>query len=923
MKTYRYSKKRLILCAALVLSICFCLSAFAEAGTLFPWLDDYTLDVALVSTDPKVVNDPDAPSDGTVVMVKLISPYGMMSTEDIDTHSEEIRFRDADGDEYTAYSWRVRGVDYDAEKGFSTRPQQDGFEMLYYLQGKTPDAINGANLLISTGVEGENIIVELDKAPHKATDEDAAAERTGEGAPTAASFVLGGIRYTISALEDTPAFQLPNRMDGKEGHVVAFSYPGSGTEAEDANKQLYSGARLRQPNGDLITPYSNSDNIGNPYELYFGLSDNVLLTDCVFTIQGDTGEVEIQLSTLTERVAQSTESQTTAKAEAATPEPTEAATPEPKAERAANTFTLTVGGATYELALDSVEYDSEEKQMGVDVIFYDHDLLDFVVNKQLVMPFGCGIISTKDGFLYTEGITATMATPMHLIFYFNTKNLPYLVCFGKLDENNHEDSEDFALVDPTTKEFVTTFPLTALSNNEKAPEELLNTLTAGNSEPTATVAPTSTPIPSVALSDTASDTERMIVDVLTRCTQGVKDEWQLAIYHAGVKDVQADPAAEGVYTFLLRSFDPGLKELGKYQDDNRTGYLTRLLDNTKVYNLAVSLTLNDGTFTDKSVKALQSAVKKAAAGSMNAFKDKGVLKAFIDELVFNNFPSGIKKVDDLYAVTTEYGDWLINHNSMLSSLNALQWVPFFYGQTKQTLDVTGGPFSLKLECTGVDIAVLLENAQADALKALMFMNYERRWDDNHVETEFRRALAENVITMRKKGKQSATITLNVDGSPVYDSAYQNLLSTYAYEDALNALKSDTEDLPDEAALAFPKAGWMSGSTRGTQVRIKAPKDSAAYYVQLRNYNTDEIAVAGFVRPGSTCTLRLPKGDYYFVMASGSVWYGEEKLFGDATDFTKTGLFEVMGSNYYHTVTLKVTENGNMPIYGADEGDLRN
>ena len=169
--------------------------------------------MALVSTDPKVVNDPDAPSDGTVVMVKLISPYGMMSTEDIDTHSEEIRFRDADGDEYTAYSWRVRGVDYDAEKGFSTRPQQDGFEMLYYLQGKTPDAINGANLLISTGVEGENIIVELDKAPHKATDEDAAAERTGEGAPTAASFVLGGIRYTISALEDTPAFQLPNRMN--------------------------------------------------------------------------------------------------------------------------------------------------------------------------------------------------------------------------------------------------------------------------------------------------------------------------------------------------------------------------------------------------------------------------------------------------------------------------------------------------------------------------------------------------------------------------------------------------------------------------------------------------------------------------------------------------------------------------------------
>jgi hypothetical protein len=906
----------------LVLSLCLCFGAMAESGTIFPWLT-YTLDVALVTADPEVVDIKDTPGGGAMVMVKLVSDYGTIQTDDIKVHSEAITLRDKDGNEYQPYSYRFRGVDFDSATGlFSTKPEQDGFELIFFLEGKDESVITGAMLVVPTDAVDENIIVALDKAPHKATDGDAVTEHAEDGEPADASFVLGGIHFSISALEDTPAFQLPNHMDGKEGHVVAFSYPGSGTEAEDANRQLYSGARLRQPNGDLVTPYSNSDNIGNPYELYFGLSDQVVLSDCVFIIQSDTGRVEIPLSSLIDGTAQSTESHTTTQAEAATPEPTEAATIKPIAERAPNTFTLTVGGAMYELALDSVEYDSEEKQMGVDVIFYDHDLLEFVVNKQLVMPFGCGIIATKDGFLYTEGITATMATPLHLIFYFNTKNVPDLVCFGKLDENNHEDSEDFALVDPATKEFVTTFPLRALSNNEKDPEELLNTINAGNSEPTATVAPTSAPIPSVALSDTASVMERMIVDVLTHCAQGVKDEWQLAIYHAGVKDVQADPTAEGVYTFLLRSFDPGLKELGKYQDDNRTGYLPRLLDNTKDYNLAVSLTLNDGTFTNKSVKALQSTVKKAAAGSMKAFKDKGVLKAFTDELVFNNFPGGIKKVDDLYAVTTEYVGWLINHNSTLSSLNALQWVPFFYGQTKQTLDVTGGPFALKLKCTAVDMAVLLENARADALKALMFMNYDRRWDDNHVETEFRWALADNVITMKKKGREAVTITLNVDGSPVYDSAYLNMLNTYAYDDVLDNLKSDTENLPDEAALAFPKAGWMSGCTRGTQVRIKAPKDSAAYYVQLRNYNTDDIAVAGFVRPGSTCTLRLPKGDYYFVMASGSVWYGEEKLFGANTDFTKTGLFEVMSSSYYHTVTLKVVQNGNMPIYGADEDDLR-
>ncbi|MEA5015062.1 MAG: hypothetical protein VB099_10925 [Candidatus Limiplasma sp.] len=174
MKTHRFGSKRLILCAALVLSFCLRLDAFAEAGILFPWLDDYTLDVALVSTDPEAVNVPDAPTDGVMVMVKLISPYGTLKTEDIETHCEEIRFRDADSDEYTAYSWRVRGVDFDPDKGlFSTRPEQDTFEMLYFLKGKTAEAVTGAKLLIPTGAPGEHVIVSLDKAPHDGATEQA------------------------------------------------------------------------------------------------------------------------------------------------------------------------------------------------------------------------------------------------------------------------------------------------------------------------------------------------------------------------------------------------------------------------------------------------------------------------------------------------------------------------------------------------------------------------------------------------------------------------------------------------------------------------------------------------------------------------------------------------------------------------------
>ncbi|NLV59442.1 MAG: hypothetical protein GXY67_11850 [Clostridiales bacterium] len=925
MKATLHIKKGLAWFLTFLLALSLTLGAMAESGTIFPWLS-YTLDVALVSTDPETVNDPDAPSDGTVVMVKLISPYGMISTEDIDTHSEEIRFRDADGDEYTAYSWRVRGVDYDADKGFSTRPEQEAFEMLYNLDGKTAEAVTGAKLLIPTGVEGETIIVSLDKAPHDgATEQAPEAEEVAANADV--SFVLGGIRYTISALEDEPSYVPENFMDGKAGHLVSFSYAGPGKEAEDANDQLYSNARLIQPNGDEVRAYCNSDNIGNPYELFFGLSGDVLLADCVFTLQGDEGEVKIMLSGVGEAGTDMTEEPQTTPAATVeptaepAPEPTPEPTEESAEERDANTFAYTVGDETYELALLGVAYDKGEKRMAVEIALYDHELLDFIWDKELHMPFGCGIISTKDGFQYEEGVTASVSTPMHMTFYFDTKNIPDLVCFGKLNQEDRNASEDFALVDPENSQYVDTFPISALLKNEKEPDALLKEGEAADSEPGEDVSPVATAIPSVSVSENADEVERKIVEVLTRCTEGVTDEWQLAIYRTGVQDLRLDPEKEGVYTFRLRGFDPGLKALGKYQAENKRGYLARMLENTRAYGLEVSLTLAEGEFTTKSVKGLQSAVKKAATASQKAFKDQRVLSAVVDDLLYDGFGKGIKKVEDLLSLSPDYLAWISERGSTLSGLNAEQWASFFYGQVKQSLDVTGGPYALKLKCTGVNITQLLENARADALNALAFMLYDQRWEGERVEKELLRALADNVLSMKKKGKEVLPISLSVDGEPFYSSDYEDMLAAYPYNEALENLQEDTQGLPDEAAQEFPKAGWLSGSKSGTKVNVKAPKDSVAYYVQLRNYETDELAVAGFVRPGSTCTLRVPKGNYYFVMASGSTWYGEETLFGEETEFSKTGLFEVKNSNYYHTVTLKVVEGGNMPLYGADEDDL--
>lgn len=315
MKATLHNQKRPAWFLTFLLVLSLTLGAMAEAGTIFPWLS-YTLDVALVSTDAKFVDDPDAPDDGAVVMVKLISTYGTISIEDILSHSKEITFRDAHGDEYSPYSQRVRGVNFDAEKGsFSTRPQQEGFELLYSMKEKAADAVTGAKLLIPTGVEGERVVVSLDQAPHNAEVEEV-AENSGM------SFMVGDMRYTISALEDEPTFMPENFLDSQEGHLVSFTYPGPGKEAEEANQKLYSGARLIEPGGNQVIAYSNSDNIGNPYELFFGLSDDVLLADCIFTIQSDEGKVKISLSEVGVAGADIAEE----------PQATAAATEEPSAE---------------------------------------------------------------------------------------------------------------------------------------------------------------------------------------------------------------------------------------------------------------------------------------------------------------------------------------------------------------------------------------------------------------------------------------------------------------------------------------------------------------------------------------------------------------------------------------------------------------
>lgn len=103
------------------------------------------------------------------------------------------------------------------------------------------------------------------------------------------SFVLNGVEYTVIELQDVPSVQRENRLDGLEGHVIRFGYASSAA-SEEANSQLYENTKLLTPEGTEVRTYSNDGNIENPYTLFFGLPDGVMLADCTMRVPTDDGE---------------------------------------------------------------------------------------------------------------------------------------------------------------------------------------------------------------------------------------------------------------------------------------------------------------------------------------------------------------------------------------------------------------------------------------------------------------------------------------------------------------------------------------------------------------------------------------------------------------------------------------------------------
>ena len=444
--------------------------------------------------------------------------------------------------------------------------------------------------------------------------------------------------------------------------------------------------------------------------------------------------------------------------------------------------------------------------------------------------------------------------------------------------------------------------ITPAGENERS-----ETTEAPTVAPRAANQPTATPEPADDVIHSSLET------LLAQCQETAQTPWQAAIYEVGAKDVRVDGTT---VTFFLRSFNPQPKLLGKNGGD----VLAILTENASAFDLQATLTLQDGNFTGKSIAALQTTVSKAAAASAKAFADKRV-RAAIVEWLFPKPADNIKTAEDLLQPSAAFTAWI--EENLLDAYGGSEktWAPLFFGQTKQTLAMDNGPHALLLRCVSISPEELLNTASQEALAWLAKQEIALREDDSAIESALLDRIAVNAIAMRKKAKEEFTLTLDVDelAQRAHTSDYVEYLERYQYNYTLTSLLGAVSALPEERALDFPDSGRISGNEKGTKIIVKAPKDGLGRYFQLRDYDSDTVALTAFIRPGTSCTVRTPQGNYYFLIASGTTWYGEETLFGDNGSYSRTDLFEVASSRYYHIVTLETVEGGNMSVYGENAG----
>ena len=156
-------KKALAILTILVLF----LSATAlaeEAGTL-SWRN-YKLQAVWLTTDHGEISIPNLRDDGLVVLIRLAPTEGTVAHTDINDHADEFFLRDANGNDVPVSTLLFHKLIQPEGGGFpSIDPEQDNFDLLFFLQSSDETVLHGASLAVASS--GAEQVLALDNVSRK------------------------------------------------------------------------------------------------------------------------------------------------------------------------------------------------------------------------------------------------------------------------------------------------------------------------------------------------------------------------------------------------------------------------------------------------------------------------------------------------------------------------------------------------------------------------------------------------------------------------------------------------------------------------------------------------------------------------------------------------------------------------------------
>ena len=137
--------------AALMLALCLALCAVGSAEAV-QWRD-YALNAVWLTSDPANINIPNLRTDGVFALIRMQPDEGTVAYETINTYAgDDMKLILPDGTEVPAASLMYHKLIQPEGGGFPKMdPEQDNFDLLFFLEGKDASALEWRRSRSQTG----------------------------------------------------------------------------------------------------------------------------------------------------------------------------------------------------------------------------------------------------------------------------------------------------------------------------------------------------------------------------------------------------------------------------------------------------------------------------------------------------------------------------------------------------------------------------------------------------------------------------------------------------------------------------------------------------------------------------------------------------------------------------------------------------